>query len=475
MKLESTHDARGLENGSGATSAADAQGLSEDTNALLPEVTELEKPSKEYLDLPLIPSRPSSPGTLSNISVEDWQRTQRPKHSSLRDPATWKAKAKAFWVKNLGLLYMILAQFFGTAMNVTTRILEIEGNRGKGLHPFQVLFARMSITVVLSMTYMWYTKTPDFPFGARGIRWLLVARGIGGFFGVFGMYYSLRALPIADSTVITYLAPGLSCWACSFLIKEPFTRIEKMGTFVSLFGVIFIARPTSLLALVHSGTPETAPSGTPDVVIPTNATVTSASASGYTNVTAEERVAAVGMALVGVMGAVAAFTTIRWIGKRAHPLISVNYFAVWCTIVSTVAQILLPGIGFLFPADLKEWGLLLFLGTCGFIMQFLLAAGLSYEKSSRVTNMTYTSMLFALASDKIFFGTSPGVSSIMGSTLILGAAIVMAMQKAQPAPENRDRPEGLSDEERGLMGNVDDREQDDDRMPIQEVQLRALR
>jgi hypothetical protein len=68
------------------------------------------------------------------------------------------------------------------------RLLELEGNNGKGFHPFQILFARMGITVILASLYMWWKGTPDFPFGARGVRGLLVARGLTGFFGVFGMY-----------------------------------------------------------------------------------------------------------------------------------------------------------------------------------------------------------------------------------------------------------------------------------------------
>lgn len=43
----------------------------------------------------------------------------------------------------------------------------------------------MSITFLLSMLYMWYKKVPDFPFGAKGVRMLLVARGCGGFWGVY--------------------------------------------------------------------------------------------------------------------------------------------------------------------------------------------------------------------------------------------------------------------------------------------------
>jgi hypothetical protein len=46
----------------------------------------------------------------------------------------------------------------------------------------------MSITLLLCCCYMWYMKTPYFPLGMKEVRWLLVARGFGGFFGVFGMY-----------------------------------------------------------------------------------------------------------------------------------------------------------------------------------------------------------------------------------------------------------------------------------------------
>lgn len=170
---------------------------------------------------------------------------------------------------------------------------------------------------------------------------------------------SLMYLPTADAVVITFLAPGLSCWACSFLIKEPFTRIEKIGTFVSLIGVTFIARPASLFGSSGAAPPVT---GNTDGAPGAGDTKAPSSAANYDNVTPEQRLFAVGIALVGVCGAVSAFVTIRWIGKRAHPLISVNYFAVWCTIVAFVAQLTVPGIGFLFPSTARDWFLLLFLG-----------------------------------------------------------------------------------------------------------------
>jgi drug/metabolite transporter (DMT)-like permease len=178
---------------------------------------------------------------------------------------------------------------------------------------------------------------------------------------------SLLYLPLADATVITFLAPSLACWACSFLINEPFTRTEQIAACVSLFGVVLIARPVSLFAsLSHSDKP----AGVAGNHVPSNTTTNPADrlATDYDAVTPTQRATAVGIAMLGVLGAAGAYTTIRWIGKRAHPLISVNYFATWCTIVSIIAMFTMPGVGFLLPRYLKDWCYLIFLGICGFVM-----------------------------------------------------------------------------------------------------------
>ncbi|KAJ4403574.1 hypothetical protein N0V91_006447 [Didymella pomorum] len=383
-------------------------------------------------------------------------------------PRTAKGKLQALWYKNKGLFLVLISQFFGTLMNITTRLLEMEGNDGKGYHPFHILFARMGITVLCASVYMWYKKTEHFPFGMREVRPLLIARGLFGFFGVFGMYYSLLYLPLADATVITFLAPSLACWACSYLINEPFSRMEQIAAYVSLFGVVLIARPVSLFAfLSHSNEPVPPASGDSDVVVLVNATADAHRlAADFETVTPAQRASAVGVALLGVLGAAGAYTTIRWIGKRAHPLISVNYFATWCTIVSIVMMLALPGVGFLLPRSLKDWCYLTFLGVCGFVMQFLLAAGLQYEKSSRATNMVYVQMLFALSFDKLIWGTTPGALSIIGSSLILGSAIYVAMHKEAPKQAGVERERGDQEEGRGLMAVELDMDQDDARRGI---------
>ena len=357
--------------------STESRSLNNDSRATTPTPSNIER--KRFLPVPLTgPIRPLSPDLLSNFSVDEYDQI-RPRHLSRERPSGlksvplrrgWRGRLDAFWNRNAGIAYMIVAQAFGVIMNTFTRLLEIEGNKGKGLHPAQILFARMSITLVLCCSYMYSKKTPTFPLGMPEVRWLLVARGFGGFFGIYGMYEALRSLSLADATVITFLAPSIACWACSILINEPFTRVEQIAGLISLVGVGLIAKPTSLVAAFGTGVDETVESDG-DVGFGTNITVPGESdASNYADVTPAQRLTAVIFALLGVLGSAVAYTTIRWIGKRAHPLISVNYFAAWCTLVSIILQLSLKDVGFLLPADLKEWTYLFFLGICGFIMVF---------------------------------------------------------------------------------------------------------
>ena len=86
--------------------------------------------------------------------------------------------------------------------------------------------------------------------------------------------------------------------------------------------------------------------------------------------------------------------------------------------------------------------------------------------------MTYTQMLFALTFDKFFFGHSPDWMSIFGSTLILGPAIFVAMQKnAEEPKEGNESSETAGDEEaKRLITGVNDEDEldvDGDRVPVQ--------
>jgi drug/metabolite transporter (DMT)-like permease len=392
----------------------------------------------QYLGIPgSLKRRSSLQSNFSELSelsfLSDEIRNARPLPASNydRDFASapvrgYRAHARSFWIRNKGMILVLAAMFFGAGMNVGTRLLETPGPHGAPMHPYQILFVRQSITATCCTVYgVWTKKIPDFPFGPKKIRWLLVSRGLCGFFGVFGFYFSLMYLPLAEATVLTFLGPILACYVYSLTIPgETFSRQQQLAGFLSLGGVLFIA----LSATVSSSSIPSAPDSQGHA-IPTNSTSIPSDTSNLVGISSSQHLAAVGISMIGVLGAVGAMTSIRAIGTQAHPFLSINYFSVWCTIVSLACLVIFPSVKFRLPGNLLEWSLLAMLGSCGFIMQFLLTAGLAYggptgepkhsdvegnaedstdetgrpsvpkdvkASGTRATSMVYTQMLFSL-------------------------------------------------------------------------------
>lgn len=375
---------------------------------------------------------------------------------------------QVWWLRNKGIGLVLLAQAFAASMNVMTQVLEIHS----AMHPFQVrdrniisypsdlhsflcrqtpilyktptnntpqiLFARMSVTAVASYLYMFLASTPS-PLGTRPVRGLLLLRALFGFMGVYGLYYSVQYLPLSEATVITFLSPIISCYACSLLIPgETFSRKQLFAGLISLGGVVLIARPFS------KRDPNTA------IATPTAAAAWALGISSSTEdkppseTDSYHHVVATIVALIGVVGASGAYTSIRMIGRRAHPLVSVTYFSSVTTVISLVAMVTLPSVPFRVPNTVVEWTLLTGLGVCGFLLQFLLTAGLSYvppasvsdgkpvAQGGRATSMLYMQMLFAVFYDKVVWGSTLSPISWVGSAIILACAIYVAFSQESP-------------------------------------------
>ena len=444
------------------------RGFSPDTRLREHDDMKSQSPYLEPKSLRLSTMSPFSASSRSS-SVHPRGRSPTPRQRG------WKAYISRswdrFWAKNRGVVLVATAQLFSALMNLAARLLALEGD---GMHPFQILFIRMLATSVISCTYMWWTKMPDFPLGAREVRWLLVARGFLGFFGIFGMWFSMIWLGLADATVITFLVPSVSGYICHVLLHDPFTRKEQIGSFIALAGVILIARPTSFF----SSTPGVEPTPASPIDFPRNETH-SYPHMGEEEVTPSQRLTAIGIALIGVLGGSGAFTTIRWIGTRAHPLISMNYFSTWVLFVSTsvlslapVLDIGQPHIRFGLPHNGRQWLLLAAIGVCGFTTQFLLTAGLGGGGSNRATAMVYTGMLFAAAFDKWVFGLEMGALSLVGCGLIIGSALWVALSKKETVLED-DRADievaTQVAEAVPMLSEIEDGSDDEEYIPLEPV------
>lgn len=307
---------------------------------------------------------------------------------------------------NLGVSLLLLSQFLNSIMILTCKLLEADPDFDEPIQPVQILLARMFITYVCCVAYMLITKSvEDAPFGPRNIRTLLVLRGVFGFFGVFGMYYSLQYLSISDAVSITFLIPMVTAFIAWILLREKYSIMEAVCSLLSLVGILLVAKP--------------------DFLFGSQVDAVTAEGDSAESLSSKLRVLATIVGLVGVCGASSVYVVLRKIGKSAHPLLSVSYFALITCVVCLAATIVIPSLTFKMPKTFRQWFLFCLIGFLGFFMQFCLAAGVQREKAGKSSMMIYPNMVFALIWDFVIWGHVPGILSILGIGLIVTNAYII--------------------------------------------------
>ncbi|QLQ81838.1 hypothetical protein HG537_0G00920 [Torulaspora globosa] len=324
---------------------------------------------------------------------------------------------------NTGLVLLIISYFFNSSMVVSTKVLETdhEGVPGQEpIKPLQILLVRMSITYVATLLYMFKNRSsiPNVPFGPPEMRKWLVLRGVMGFFGVFGLYFSLMYLSLSDAILITFLTPTVTVLLAWIVLRERLTTIEAIGSLISFCGVVLIVRPSFIF-----GVP-TAPDG-----------------SAESENTADRLIATV-LSLVGVLGASSVYIIIRHMGTKAHAILSVSYFSLVVTVISLLGLLLFPSMTFQTPTNLKQWLLFANLGVCGFVFQYLLTLGIQKERAGRGTLMAYTQLIYAVFWDVALWHNWPKLWSWLGMLIIVGTALVVIRYKPKAQLAR------ISDEER---------------------------
>ncbi|KAK5636353.1 hypothetical protein RRF57_012065 [Xylaria bambusicola] len=343
------------------------------------------------------------------------------------------------WKRHSRPIYVIIAQFFGVLMNFNVRLLE-RGDADTKLDPTQFLFWRMLVTTLACSVFIVWQRTPYG--GDPKVQWLLIARGFTGFFGIYGLWYSIKYLPFAEATVITFLVPNLKGYLCHLLLGNSYRMVEVLASILALGGVVLVAKPESMFPIAVQGEDP----GQAGLEIIGNATAiavresrTSVIVDAYIPTTSE-RLGAVGVALVGVMGAAFAFTSITAIGKRAHTLFSCPF--------SSYLDIGQPGLQFAVPTSTRQCGLLAVITACRFVSQVFGTKGISTDGSNRSMTMVYTSVVFVAVFDYCVWGLIIGWMSLTGCAMIIAGAVWVLLTKEETVKA----PAGQNDIDAGIEG-----------------------
>lgn len=306
---------------------------------------------------------------------------------------------KRYIERDLGLCCVIGSDLCNSVMIVSTKLLETEvTSSGEPISPLQVVFVRMLITYAISVVYLKYQNIGIF--GPKEVIFPMILRGVLGFFAIGGLYFSLIYIAISDAIVIQFLAPLFTSLMAYVFLKERFSKFEAAGGFVSLIGVLLIAKPSFIFGKsVQDDFDKNVETSDPT-----------------------KRLIAILVAIFGIINMSGSLTTIRFIGHRANPVVMVSYFTLVSTIMSFTTTITIPSLSFKIPETLKQWMLVIIIGIAGFFTQFLMTVGLQLEKAGRAASMVYIEIIFGIAWELLIWHHFPNIWSLLGTILILGSS-----------------------------------------------------
>lgn len=143
---------------------------------------------RKYEAVPDIDGQNTSRATLSGRGlIRDGRKSQ------LHGEKQCISRVCRLWEMNRSCLLVIIAVIFGSTMTLFTKILETAEH---DMHPLQILFLRMFVTSVVCYGHLYFFKKDcGSPFGSKELRWLLILRGVFGFFGLCGIWMSISTLP----------------------------------------------------------------------------------------------------------------------------------------------------------------------------------------------------------------------------------------------------------------------------------------
>ena len=287
-----------------------------------------------------------------------------------------------------GMRLMLLGTFL---FSLGSLCIKLAGAR---VPTMEILFVRG----VVGMGFCWaiVRRTGAGVFGTR--RVMLALRGLTGFIALFGEFYAIVHLPLADATVILFSHPVMVAVLAWGVMGERLNAKGVAAVLTSLVGVAVVCRPGFL-----GGT-----SG-PDM-----------------------DPIALGVALAAVCFISVAILTVRSLARTEHPAVVMFYPPL---IISLAAPFFAEG--WVVPTG-PEW--LMLLGVALFMNagQYYMTKGYAVESAARISAVSCLEIVFAALWGASFLGEIPDGWTLAGGLLIVIGTLALgrsAQDGTDPAGE----------------------------------------
>ena len=255
---------------------------------------------------------------------------------------------------------------------------------GSRIPSFELFFFRSAIGFLFIIPL--FIKNPMEPLQTKKPLLHLI-RGALGAIGNFCFFWTITHMLLADSMALQFSRPLFMIPLAIFFLGE---RVPFNRTFVSIIGfvgILLYARPFT---------------------------------AGFDS-----------NAVIGAVGAFFAglvVVAIKRLAKTEQTRVIMFYYAFWNAVIALVPSVFV----WVWPQGM-EWALLTLIGFLGIAGQGMITQGLTMGDASALAPLDYSRIVYAAVLGFILFGEVPGLWSLTGMALIVGASIYLVLTEKKKA------------------------------------------
>jgi drug/metabolite transporter (DMT)-like permease len=269
---------------------------------------------------------------------------------------------------------MLISTFAFACMNSMVKYLA-------DVSTYQIVFFRSIGSLFFTFGFLLRNKIPII--GKNNT--LLISRAIVGSTSMLLFFMSVKYLSIGTAVSLRYVAPIFAAIFAVFLLKEKIKPLQWIFFLISLFGVFVL--------------------------------------KGFDN-----QLNTVGLILVMLASVLSGlvYVIISKIGKSEHPIVIVNYFMVFATILGGVLSI----NNWVTPKG-YEWSFLMSLGVFGYLGQVYMTKAFQSASTNIVAPIKYFEVIYTATIGVFLFGEIYTFYSFLGISLIIGGLILNIWYKSK--------------------------------------------
>jgi drug/metabolite transporter (DMT)-like permease len=241
----------------------------------------------------------------------------------------------------------------------------------------EVVFFRSVVSISLSLGMLRYYQLP--PLGSN--KGFLLTRGLLSAWALILSYAAIPFLPLTTIAVIGYLTPVLTAILAHFFLKE---KVHPLQWFLFAFSF-------SGILIIKGFDPQVA-------------------------------VWPFALLLLGLLLSAAGYITVRKKRTSEHPLTIVFYTSVLAMLFS--GAYCLKSTSFIATYTPSDWLFLLLTGMLTQVAQLLMTKAYQLENAAKITNINYTSIIYALLFSYFLFNEVPQWYTWLGIGIVMTGVLL---------------------------------------------------